>query len=253
MDLNWANLRTLNGSQSDGFEELCSQLARMEAPDDAEFFRKGSPDGGVECYCRLENGEEWGWQAKFFLSSLGDSQWNQLDKSIKAALDSHPSLVRYFVCVPRNRSDRRRSGITTEMQRWETHAAKWMGWAAEREMEVEFVWWGSSEFISRLSQDSQNGRTLCFGSRSAGQFSAEWFGASTSSEHVETAGPRYTPEVHVDVPPLEALELFGRSDFAISAVRDVAKSVRQVHLSTPCEGSQTKMLPVNLRSSSRCR
>ncbi|MCQ3812294.1 MAG: ATP-binding protein, partial [Acidimicrobiia bacterium] len=225
MDLNWANLRILNGSQRESFEELCSQLAREEAPEEAEFVRKGSPDSGVECYCRFENGQEWGWQAKFFLPSLGQTQWNQLDRSVERALEAHPNLVRYFVCAPRNRSDGRREGITTEMQRWETQVAKWEGWAVDRGMAVEFVWWGSSELIDLLSQESNGGRSL-FWFGATGQFSSEWFDKHLRRA-IEAAGPRYTPEVHVDVPLLEDLELFGRSDFACSAVRDVAKNIRQ--------------------------
>ncbi len=225
MGLSWSDLRPLNGSRSDGFEELCSQLARSESPEGAEFVRKGNPDGGVECFCRLEDGREWGWQAKFFLNALSEAQLRQLDESVKTALGAHPDLVRYFVCVPHDRSDSRRPGITTEMQRWETHVEKWEGWAGDRGMEVEFVWWGSSELISRLSHEFHSGRTL-FWFGTAEQFSAEWFDAK-SKLALQAAGPRYTPEIHVDVPLLEDLELFGRSEFAISAVRDVAKSIRQ--------------------------
>lgn len=70
MGLNWSDLTALNGSQREGFEELCSQLARLETPTGAEFVRKGSPDSGVECFCTHEDGREWGWQAKFFRESL---------------------------------------------------------------------------------------------------------------------------------------------------------------------------------------
>ena len=69
MGLSWSDLRTLNGSQSGGFEELCSQVARLEAPAGAAFFRKGNPDGGVECFCRLGDGQEWGWQAKWLFAN----------------------------------------------------------------------------------------------------------------------------------------------------------------------------------------
>ena len=144
MNVNWSDIRALNGSQWEGFEELCAQLARLETPDGAEFFRKGSPDGGVECFCRFENGDEWGWQAKFFESSLGDSQWNQLERSVKSALNAHPNLVRFFVCVPRNLSNGRRAGVTTEQQRWEHRKEKWEGWARDGGRTVKFVLWNSS-------------------------------------------------------------------------------------------------------------
>lgn len=226
MGLNWSDLRTLNGSQHEGFEELCAQVARLEAPASAEFFRKGSPDAGVECFCRLEDGREWGWQAKFFRESLGHSQWGQLDRSVRAALEAHPNLARYFVCVPRNRSDSRRPDVTTEMQKWESRVAAWEDWAREREMEVEFVWWGSSELTSLLSQDSQAGR-LWFWFGAGSQLSEEWFSRQLQRV-IDAAGPRYSPAaVHVDVPIVENFELLGRTEAAVVAVRDVAKGIRQ--------------------------
>ena len=60
------------------------------------------------------------------------------------------------------------------MQRWEAHVTKWAGWATDRDMAVEFVWWGSSELTLRLSRDDQAGRVrFWFGG--AGRFSDEWF------------------------------------------------------------------------------
>ena len=226
MGLNWSDLRTLNGSQRDGFEELCAQLARLETPTGAEFIRKGSPDAGVECFCTLEDGRVWGWQAKFFRESLGDSQWRQLDRSVGAALVTHENLARYFVCVPRNRSDGRRPGVTTEKQKWEHRVSTWEGWARELGREVEFVWWGASEIADLLSQDRQAGR-LRFWFGSAAQFSDDWF-AKQLERAIGAAGPRYSPAaVHVDVPIVEDFELFGRSEAAAAAVRDVAKEIRQ--------------------------
>lgn len=226
MGLNWSDLRTLNGSQREGFEELCAQLARLETPAGAEFIRKGSPDAGVECFCKFEDGREWGWQAKFFRESLGRSQWGQLDRSVRAALGAHPNLVRYFVCVPRDRSDGRRPDVTTEKQKWECRVGTWEGWARERGMEVEFVWWGASELTDLLSQDRQAGR-LRFWFGAAAQFSAEWFDRQLERA-IGAAGPRYTPAaVHVDVPIVEDFELFGRSEAAVAVVRDLAKDIRQ--------------------------
>ena len=99
MNLDWTAIRPLNGSQAAGFEERCAQLARAESTAGAKFERKGAPDAGIECFSVLSDSSEWGWQAKYF-TALGDSQFDQLDRSVKTALSKHPPLTRYFVCVP---------------------------------------------------------------------------------------------------------------------------------------------------------
>ena len=64
--MNWHDIRPLNGSQNDGFEELVCQLARKEnIPNRKQFIRNGKPDAGAECYWVLIDGEEIAWQAKF--------------------------------------------------------------------------------------------------------------------------------------------------------------------------------------------
>ena len=188
---------------------------------------RADPDSGVDCFCRFEDGQEWGWQAKFFRDPLGEpSQWKQLRSlSQGQRCESHPKIVRYFVCVPRDRSDGRRPGITTELQRWKDRVAKWEGWAHELGMAVEFVWWGSSELLSRLSRDSQAGRCrFWFGA--VGQFSPAWFDKQLERA-VEAAGPRYTPEIHVDLPLSKQFELFGRLDPAVAEVRRLARNIKK--------------------------
>jgi len=56
--IDWHSIRPLAGSQNLGFEELCSQVARIETPPDAEFIRNGTLDAGVECYTIATDGEE---------------------------------------------------------------------------------------------------------------------------------------------------------------------------------------------------
>ena len=124
-DIRWREIRAQDGSQDFGFEELCAQLARAESPEDAKFYRTGEQDAGVECYCVLPNGDEWGWQAKFFTEPMQNSHLNQLDRSVLRALNAHPRLRRYYVCVPRDRSDGRRKGVTTELQRYQKRQERW--------------------------------------------------------------------------------------------------------------------------------
>ena len=236
MTLNWSDIKSLEGSQHKGFEELCAQLARAESPDIGEFRRKGSPDAGVECYCILPDGIEWGWQAKYF-DVLGNPQWRQLDKSVRTALNKHPKLVRYYICVPLDRPDARTVRQQSAMQRWDARVQKWCEWADERGMCVEFIWWGSSELIERLSKNEHLGRRyFWFGEHG---FDQSWFQALLD-EAVRTAGPRYTPEIHIDLPIAHDLETFSRSPLVFDIIKSLARGIRNEFRSLRSESNPKK-------------
>ena len=223
MTLDWNSIRPLNGGRDKGFEELCAQLARLERPSGSTFERKGTPDAGVECYAVLRDGNEWGWQSKHF-HKLGDSQWSQIDRSIRTALKKHPNLVRYFVCVPVDRADARIEGRKSAKERWNDHVTKWCGWASESGMTVEFVYWGSHELLERLARPVHIGRLrFWFDIR---RFDTAWFSARLD-EAVATAGPRYTPEIHVDLPIAWEFEAFGRTDRFFDREKARARGVRE--------------------------
>ena len=224
MNLNWHEIRPLNGSQANGFEELCTQLARAESSDAAKFERKGTPDAGVECYCVFPDGSEWGWQAKYFPHTLGPPQWSQLDQSVKKSLDKHPALTRYFVCIPLDRPDARVPGRKFMRQRWDERVEKWCAWAQERSLSVEFVWWGSSELLERLSRTEHIGRTYFWFDQRG--FDDSWFRARLD-EAVQAAGPRYTPEIHLDLLIARDLESFGRSPTVFDDLKSRAKGIRR--------------------------
>ena len=222
MSPDWNALHPHKGSRSTGFEELCVQLARTESPSDARFVRAGAPDAGVECYCVLPDESEWGWQAKYFLE-LGPSQWSQIDRSVKTALDKHPKLVRYFVCIPINRSDSRIAGQLSAMDRWHRRVEKWAGWARAKDMNVDFVWWGDSELLHFLSGRAHRGlRSFWFGEL---HFDDDWF-RSHLDRAVEAAGSRYTPEIHIDSPTTREFDLFGRTDSAFDSIKSRARDIR---------------------------
>ncbi len=221
--VNWNNIRPLNGSQNAGFEELCTQLARLETPGNAKFTRTGNPDAGVEGYCVLPSGDEWGWQAKYFFS-LGDSQLDQIEGSVRTALNKHPSLKRYYVCVPIDRADERNPRRTSAMDRWNQRVQKWVGWARQRNMQVEFEWWGASELAARLSQPQQVGRLYYwFGNYGFGQ---DWF-LKRLDEAICAAGPRYNPQHHVELDIAETLEDFARTVNSFNRIKSLAIDVRE--------------------------
>ena len=219
----WDAIRHLDGSRAAGFEELCAQLARYESPSPDGFVRKGSPDAGVECFCALPDGSEWGWQAKYF-RELSSSRWSQIDESVRTALDKHPKLARYYICVPMNRADARLEGQTSALERWDRHVGKWQSWARARDMNVEFLWWGASELVDRLSRREHIGRLYYwFGKKG---FDKSWF-QSRFDEARRTAGPRYTPELHVELDIAQKLEIFGRTGDAINRTKSLALGIRK--------------------------
>jgi hypothetical protein len=220
--IDWNGIRPLNGARSSGFEDLCAQLARAESPTNSRFERKGAPDGGVECYCVLDDGTEWGWQAKY-IDDLGDSQWGQIDDSVRTALEKHPRLVRYFVCVPYDRPDARVPGRKSAKDRWDDYVARWTAEADTRGMSVAFEYWGSHELILRLSRPELVGKIrFWFDTRA---FDSPWF-TNRLDEALKSAGPRYTPEVHVDLPIAAEFESFGRTQIFSREVKSQAPELR---------------------------
>ena len=114
-------------------------------------------DAGVECYATLAGGSEWGWQAKYWYN-LAYLQWQQLDDLVETALEKHPRLVRYDVCVPLDRPDARIAGRQSAKERWDNHVRKWTEWATSCGMFVEFIYWGSHELLERLVKSEHVGR-----------------------------------------------------------------------------------------------
>ena len=223
MILDWNGIRALDGRQDKGFEELCAQLARAERPSGSEFVRKGTPDAGVECYAILSDDSEWAWQSKYF-NRLGDSQWSQIDESVKTALAKHPKLVRYFVCVPLDRPDARREGQKSAKERWDERVAKWSEWAAELNMSVKFIYWGSHELLEFLAQSRHVGRVQFWFDVQG--FDTPWFRVRLD-EALGTAGPRYTPEHRVELPIAQKFEAFGRTSRFFDRQKAFAQTIRK--------------------------
>lgn len=108
INLDWHNIRSINGSQQDGFEEfICQLAAKQKYENKKQFIRKGRPDGGIECYLILNDESEIGWQAKFFTNTFSTSQWNKINSSVQTALSTHKKLRKYIVCFPYDFPDAR--------------------------------------------------------------------------------------------------------------------------------------------------
>ena len=142
MNLNWNDIRVYNGSQDKAFEELICQLAHKETnPLFKKFIRKGTPDAGIECYWTLSTGKEWGWQAKWFLFSLDSSQWNQITKSIKTAIEKHPNIEKYYIAIPIDPADGRIAGKKSLLDKWNEYCKNWKTLAERKSISLEIEIW----------------------------------------------------------------------------------------------------------------
>jgi len=145
-DINFQNIRCHKKSQNLGFEELCVQLFRHSFLDETIFYRvdDGGGDGGVEDIALLENDKKVGLQAKYF-NCLENSQWQQIDKSVKTAIDNHPTLIEYRITTPVNRKK--------DDTKWTSRIEKWNEYAKTKgfKHKIKFVWWDDTELRDLLS------------------------------------------------------------------------------------------------------
>lgn len=209
VDIDFSRIRAYEGSQLKGFEQLVCQLAEHSKPENAkEFVRKDGAggDAGVECYWKLEDGSEHAWQAKYFLRPLTSAQWKQITKSVESALSKHPSLTKYYICLPKDRNDSRRQDamgerVTTELDRWYAHLRKWRAMAAERSMDVEFEYWGKHEITLMLAVD-------IVGASSIAKF---WFDATSNT--TDSLTHQYYPTKIVDEKIIDETDILRKSRF----------------------------------------
>lgn len=220
--LDWCAIRPLNGGREKGFEELIAQLAEAEKPLESVYYRKGTPDAGVECYVVLADGSEWAWQAKY-IDGLADTQWQQIDRSVEAAITRHPRLVRYIVCVPLDLPDGRTENKRSAKDKWDDHVTSWKKLAADLGMNVAFEFWGSHQLLERLQRPEHVGRVHFWFDVQG--FDAIWFRARLE-ESIQTAGPRYSPAIHIDLPIAWEFEAFGRTHRFFDDVKSNARHIR---------------------------
>jgi len=226
----WSTLRAWEGSQEKAFEELCCQLAAAEQLSDSwRFTRKAPPDAGIECFWTMPNGEEKAWQAKFFFQ-MQEAQWRDLDESVQTALNKHPRMVQYCVCLPIDLADARLTDKRTKKRKtfgqdaWNRRVEKWKQWAAGLGMQVRFEYWGNHQICNRLTKDEHRGRLLFWFNEQ--WFSDEWFRHRIEEAH-KNAGKRYVPTLHVGLDLERAFDAMSRTNHFVQRLNDRLGNVRR--------------------------
>ena len=211
--IDFNNIRSYGGSRTSGFEELVCQIAHIERPANAKrFVRKEGTggDAGVECYWILNDDSEMGWQAKYFPNGMNRSRWQQIDQSFSAALEKHPNLNHYFICLPLDKSDsrrKRRDGkpFVSFEDKWQEHVSKWKEKANLLNRDIKIHYWGRHEITQFLTTDnpSYSGRALY------------WFNTPCLHTDIfrmiaerskDSLGARYTPELNIELPISKQLD-----------------------------------------------
>lgn len=77
------------------------------------------------------------WQAKYFCKALDNSQYQQIDGSVKEALKTHPNLRRYIIAVPTDPSDALVEGRMSMKERIDGYVERW----TELNPQVVFEFW----------------------------------------------------------------------------------------------------------------
>jgi hypothetical protein len=137
-------------------------------------------------------------------------------------LDKHPQLSQYVICLPIDRQDPRIKSQQWFMDKWNAHVQKWEEWAAAKGMAVVFEYWGSYQLFERLSREEHRGRFYFWFHRDL--FSQEWF-RNRVEEAIVNVGPRYSPELDMQIPIARLFHGLGRTSEFFMQIRDLLKEV----------------------------
>ena len=154
--IDWSKLEVYQSNKYRSFEELCYQIAKGLYGEIGRFTSVDDSGGGdgVEFYLTLENGDQWGWQAKFYYPQERLSYSNRkqsITKSLKKACKTHPRLKKWILCTP--------TDFTPKEQEWFNDM---LPQSISDEICVEFEHWGDSEFNDWLSNPDFRGKLHYF-------------------------------------------------------------------------------------------
>lgn len=141
--IDWEKLKPYENAKWKSIEEFCYQIAKRQFNNLGEFTPVDDSGGGdgVEFYLTLPNGEEWGWQAKFYYPNLRlniSNRKNSINNSLRKSIETHPNLRKWFICTPSN--------FTHPENNWFKQSLKKLA------PSIELEHWGKTEFNDFLGK-----------------------------------------------------------------------------------------------------
>jgi hypothetical protein len=145
----------------------------------------------------LPDGEQWGWQAKFYRPDvrLSSSRKTKIKESLQRACEQHPRMTKWVLCT--------NGKLTHDEQKWfeenlRNSEAKGR-LVVPKERSVQIIHWSESDFIAWMSEERFAGTRLNFFGEL--ELTREWF---IRQFHKQLAGvkdkfdPALHTETHVD-------------------------------------------------------
>ena len=158
--MNWDIFIVHNDSYENAFETLCNQLfenwIKENYSSKIKLFRTvngAGGDGGVESYAIMNSGDCIGLQAKWFITSMDNSQISQIERSINTAKSVRPEIIKYIVCIPRNLSPKKANTKNPEEQKWDDMVARF----ELKFPDLEIVLWDNQSLLNELQKPQSIG------------------------------------------------------------------------------------------------
>ena len=185
--IDWSKLKPYENDKYRSFEELCYQIAKGLHGEKGRFTSVDDSGGGdgVEFYLTLPNGDQWGWQAKFYHPEPRLSKSNRkgaIEGSLKKACEVHPRLKKWFLCTPTN--------FTPDEQKWFDNTLR-----QSISENIEIKHWGDSEFNDWLSKPRFTGkRNYFFGEL---ELNLDWF-KTQFKKQMAGVGDKFDSSLHTE-------------------------------------------------------
>lgn len=148
--IDWSKLRTKDGKQDNSFELFCYCIAQKKFGHLGKFtsIDGSGGDGGIEFYLELEDGNIWGWQAKYFPDTARlnhGSRKDQIKDSLKSACKNHgEKLKKWFICT--------NSDFTPKENKWFQDILKK---EVPAHLPTKVIHWGKDKFNTWLITESK--------------------------------------------------------------------------------------------------
>ena len=189
--IDWSKLKTYQNDKRRSFEELCYQIAKELHGEQGRFTSVDDSGGGdgVEFYMTLSNGDQWGWQAKFYdfppppRLSVSNRK-KHIKESLEKACEIHPHLKKWILCTP--------TDFTPDEQIW---FANTLPQSIPEDMNVELEHWGKSDFHTWLSEPRFSGkRNYFFGEL---ELDIDWFKTQFEKQKA-SVGEKFSASLHTE-------------------------------------------------------